>query len=353
MKSRCSRAQSSDFDRKHLVVFGVALILLAVLLGACAKSASYEKLVPAIYDVEGIERVAVAEFDGLEQSGRIVAAEIAEGIVEIGYYKLFERSELERILAEREFSQSDHVDPGTVSELKLAGVDALIFGAVDVYSIDDQTGVTKVERTVGSGEYRTVEKKDKDGEVEEVREEIMETILIDRGYIIREGTVGVTFRMANINTGEIVAVKTETAHFKKKRWRDEADKLPTKDELLDNLSQTVVRRFLNQIQPTLVKSAVNFESHSDSHTEMAIKYAQAGLWEKAKGEFRKATEENPSNPAVHYNMAITCNVLGLHEEAIVAIERAIELDPSSKYINTLAQFQIDWEDAGILDRQLH
>jgi tetratricopeptide (TPR) repeat protein len=332
----------------------VALTLIvAMLLGACTKSAYFEKMVPALYDVEGIDRVAVAEFDGLEQSGRIVAAEIAEGIVAMGYYKLFERSELQRILEEREFSQSEHVDPATVSELKLAGVDALIFGIVDVYSVDDQTGVTKVERKVGTGTYRVVEKEGEDGEVEEVREEIMETVLVDRGYIIREGTVGVTFRMANINTGEIVAVKTETAHFSKKKWRDEADKLPTKDEVLDGMSQTVVRRFLNQIQPTLVRKAVQFESHSDSHTEMAIKYAQAGLWEKAEREFSKAAQENPSQSAVHYNLAVTRNAIGMYQEAMTSIERAIELDPKSKYITMLAQFTTDLEEAGILERQLH
>jgi hypothetical protein len=46
----------------------------------------------------------------LEQSGQIIAAKIGEGIVDAGYYQLFERDKLGRILEEREFSQSEVVD---------------------------------------------------------------------------------------------------------------------------------------------------------------------------------------------------------------------------------------------------
>ena len=152
----------------------------------------------------------------LEQSGKIVGAKIAQGIVDTGYYKLFERDKLSRILEERKFNQSDVVAPATAAQLKLVGVDALIFGVVDAYNIDDQTGVSKIEKRIGTGEYRTVEKEGEDGTVEQAQEEIMKTVLIDRGYIIREGTLGVTFRMANISTGEIVAVETATAGFSQK-----------------------------------------------------------------------------------------------------------------------------------------
>jgi len=328
----------------------VVLVILGFLVG-CAKKAQFEKLVPAEIDIEGINRIAVADFDGLEQSGKIVAAKVAEGIVDAGHYKLFEREKLARILEEREFSKSDVVDQATASELKLAGVDALIFGVVDAYSVDEQTGVTKIEKKIGTGRYKTVEKEGKDGKVEKVQEEIKETVLIDRGYIIREGTIGVTFRMANINTGEIVAVETETANFSKKVWKDDATKLPTKDGILDDLSSKVVGRFLNKIQPRYVAQEVELESNKDSFTKLGIKYAQAGLWDKAEEAFKDAAKANPAEPKVHYNLGLIYNIQGKHQEAIKALERAIELNPKDKYINTLAQFRQDAEEAEILDRQ--
>ncbi|MBM3240024.1 hypothetical protein FJZ31_27370 [Candidatus Poribacteria bacterium] len=331
-------------------IIAVMLVIWWFQIG-CAKHAQFNKLVPAEIDIAGIQRVAVADFEGLEQSGKIVAAKIAEGIVDAGYYKLFEREKLSRIIEEREFSQSNVVDPTTVSQLKLVGVDALIFGVVDAYSIDEQTGVTKIEKKIGTGKYRTVEKEGKDGKVEKVQEEIKETVLVDRGYIIREGTIGVTFRMSNINTGQIVAVETETANFSKKAWQDEASELPSKDAILDDLSSLVVRRFLNKIQPRYVERAVEFESNKAPFTKVGIKYAQAGLWDKAEEAFKKAAEAAPADPKVHYNLAITYNVLSKHLEAIKALERAIELNPEKKYINTLAQFRQDVEEAEILDRQ--
>ena len=90
-----------------------ALLLFAVL--GCSKSAYYQTYVPSAADVSGIERVAVADFDGLERSGRIVALKLSEGIVDAGHFRLFERAELDRILAERDFNQSGVVDPTTVT----------------------------------------------------------------------------------------------------------------------------------------------------------------------------------------------------------------------------------------------
>ena len=328
-----------------------ALFLALTLLTGCAQVAYYEKMVPAETDVGQIDRVAVADFDGLQQSGRIVSAKISEGIVDAGYFKLLERQKLDRILQERDFSNSDYVDPSTVSDLKMLGVDALIFGVVDAYSVDDQTGVAKVERKVGTGEYRTVEKEGKDGKVETVQEEITETILVDRGYVIREGTMGVTFRMANINTGEVVAVKTETAHFSEKAWRDERNKLPMKDVILDDLASIVVHRFMRQIQPQFVSVKVEFEKNNNPLTKTGIKYAQAGLWDKAEETFRQAAESSAYEPSVFYNLAVTSNVLGKHQAAIRAIERAIELKPADKYINMMAQLRRDAQEADILEEQ--
>lgn len=331
-------------------IIAVMLPILMLQIG-CAKKAQFERLVPAEIDIEGIQRVAVADFDGLEQSGKIVAAKIGEGIVDAGYYKLFERDKLARILQEREFSQSEVVDQATVSQLKLVGVDALIFGVVDAYSVDEQTGVSKIETKIGTGEYRTVEKKGKEDKVEKVQEEIKKTVLIDRGYIIREGTIGVTFRMANINTGQIVAVETETANFSKKTWEDEANKLPSKDAILADLSSEVVKRFLNKIQPRYVEQGVEFESNDSPFTKLGIKYAQAGLWDKAEDAFKKAAEATPAESKIHYNLGITYNVLGKHQEAISSLERALTLDPKDKYINTLARFRQDAEEADILEKQ--
>jgi tetratricopeptide (TPR) repeat protein len=311
-------------------------LLLAGLLG-CTKAAYYQVYVPPAANVAGIDRVAIADFDGLQRSGRIIAAKLSEGIVDAGQFQLLERDKLDRILAERDFNQSGYVDPATVSDLKLLGVDALIFGVVDAYSVDQQTGITKVETEVGTGKYREVQREGEKGETETVREEIKKTVLIDRGYVLREGTVAVTFRMANINTGEIVAIKTETANFSKKAWRGETNQLPSKDAILDDLASTVTARFLHQIHPSTITRRVTFEENDVPSTKVGISYAQAGLWDKAYDAMSQAVRDAPWDPTAHFNLAVVCDVLGKSQEAMASIERAIELDPKDKYLHWLAQ----------------
>lgn len=326
--------------RASLVLPFFALLLC---LGCSNRATYYYETLPPAADVGDVERIAVADFQGLERSGRIIGSKIAEGIVDAGYYRLYERSELDRILDEKEFNQSEWVDPATVSDLKLAGVDALIFGVVDAYNIDSQTGVEKVEREVKSGRTRKVEREGKNGEIEIVEEDILETILVERPYTLREGTLAVTFRLANINSGQIVAIKTETASFSQRRWHDEARRLPNKDEILEGLAESVCDRFLGQIHPRTVAYRVEFEENEAPATELGISYARNGLWEEAQRAFRQAAHAYPNDASAQYNFALAANVLGNEFEAEQAVQKAIHLDPQDKYMRLLASIrQGDW-----------
>lgn len=328
------------------------LVLIPALLAACgAPVARYQAVLPAEVDVGAIQRVAVADFDGLPQTGALVAAKITQGLVDGGRFQTFERSKLEDLLGERDFQKSDNVDPATATRLKLAGVDALVFGSVDVYSVDDQTGVTKVTTEVGTGEYETTQEKGRDGKVHEVKTEIKKTVLVDRGYVLREGTMGVTFRMANVGTGEIVAIRTETVNFSQRCWSDERQNLPTKDAVLDDLASRVSARFLARIQPQTVVRSVAFEKNDDPNTEVGIRYAQAGLWDKAAGALRSVAVASPSVASAHYNLGLTYDALGDHDAAIDSIERAIALEPKDKYIHALAALRRSAEDSEALRQQ--
>ncbi|GJM44629.1 MAG: hypothetical protein DHS20C21_14710 [Gemmatimonadota bacterium] len=329
----------------------LALFAQTHLAGCSAPTARFQVRLPAEIDVGDIERVAVADFDGLQQSGLLVAAKLTEGIVSNGRFQMFEREKLQDILSEREFSRSDHVDPATAHQLKLAGVDALIFGVVDVYSVDDQTGITKVEKKVSTGEYETVQENDGQGSTREVQKEIVETVLVDRGHVIREGTMGVTFRMASVNTGQIVAIKAETVHFSQKVWEDERQDLPAKEMILESLSREVAQRFLRQIQPQVVMRTARFENNEAAETEVGIKYAKAGLWDKAALSLRSVAVAIPTTASAHYNLGLAYDALGQHGSAADSIERAIQLDPKDRYIQVLAQVRRNAQDTAVLRNQ--
>ncbi len=322
-------------------------VALGVLLVGCASPrAAFQIRLPAEIDVGDIDRVAVAEFDGLHDTGRLVSATLTEGIVEAGRFRIFEREKLEEILDERDFSHSAVVDPETASELLLVGVDALIFGVVDAYGVDDQTGITQVETVVSTGETETVVEEGEDGELHEVTRDVTKTVYVDRKYVLREGTMGVTFRMADIHTGEIVAIKAETAHFSERAWAEDRRSLPAKDVILDRLARDVCGRFLRQIQPRWVARHVAFEKNDIPETEVGIRYAQSGLWDDAGDAFRQAVATHPSEPTARYNLGLAWYAAGDYRAAAGEIEHAIALDPKDTYIRTLARVRSDAAEVG-------
>ena len=328
--------------KKSMWIFGVALL---VILG-CAKKVLVDKRMPAQLDIQGIEKVAVADFDGLYHSGRIISSKVAAGIVDAGHYRLFEREKFAEILAEHDLYDKDvGIDPATTRKLRLHGVDALIFGVVDAYNITDQRGTSVAEKKVGTGRYRKAEYKDpKTGETKYREEEIMKTVLWNRPYIVREGTLGVTFRMANVSTGEIVAVEAMTSNFAKKAWEDQISRnLPSREEILDNLASEVVQRFLHKVQPYTIRARIEFEKMGGSHNKLAIVYAKNGLWDKALAEFNLARQEKEDNPSAHYNLAMVYYVLGNHGKALTLVEKAITLKPKEKYIEALGMIRRDME----------
>ncbi len=320
----------------------LALMVLAALC-ACTSTqrVSHTVVVPAQMAVPTeVSRVAVARFDGLEQTGTLIANKVAAGLVAAGRYRVYERAKVDEILGEHAFNRSGVVDPSTIRDLKLAGVDALIFGIVDVFSIEDQRGTNRTTRSVGTGEYRTVEEKHpRTGEVTTRQEEIMRTESWNRPTVLRMGTMGVTFRMTDISTGEIMAVEAMTANFRQECWADIRDTRATKDEILDQLSTEVTARFLNKIQPHDASLSIVFENSGNSRTAIGLHYVANKLWTRALGEFDAAMRAEPSEPSGPYNVAMAHFALGHYTEAMAFLEQAIALEPKSRYIQAMAMVE--------------
>jgi curli biogenesis system outer membrane secretion channel CsgG len=96
--------------------------------------------------------VAVANFDYGTVSGNIFQVmggnvDVGKGIADIlvnrlvngGTYRVIERKEIDRIVAEQNFSNSDRVDPQTAAKLgRILGVDAIIIGSITQFGRDDR-----------------------------------------------------------------------------------------------------------------------------------------------------------------------------------------------------------------------
>ena len=84
------------------------------------------------FDFTQIKRVAVLSFKDptyTQSEGSMVAELFVKYMLDLGY-NVIERDQLDAILKEKQLSESSLVDPMTVRQLKLSGIDAIITGTI-------------------------------------------------------------------------------------------------------------------------------------------------------------------------------------------------------------------------------
>jgi curli biogenesis system outer membrane secretion channel CsgG len=98
------------------------------------------------------KRVAVMNFDyaavttsvtqlwGTNQDvGKGIADMLVDRLVNDGVYSVIERKQLDKILAEQNFSNSDRADPATAAKIgRILGLDAIIIGSITQFGRDDK-----------------------------------------------------------------------------------------------------------------------------------------------------------------------------------------------------------------------
>jgi len=176
----------------------ISLFLLVAAV-ACAPAPAQDTTAPpaAAATAPGAKRlVTVMNFDyGTVQSyvqqifgsnqdiGKGISDMLVDKLLKDGKYRLVERSALDKILAEQNFSNSDRADSNTAAKIgKVLGVDAIIIGSITQFGRDDQ------HTNVGGGGYG-----------------LGRFGLGGVGTSKAKAVVGITARVINVSTGEILA----------------------------------------------------------------------------------------------------------------------------------------------------
>src|SRR5579864_234381 len=147
------------------------------------------------------KRVAVMNFDygavtasvtqlfGTNQDiGKGIADMLVDRLVSDGTYSVIERKELDKIIAEQNFSNSDRADASSAAKIaRILGVDAIIIGSITQFGRDDKS------TNVGGGAIGGLAGRYGLGGV---------------GRRESKAVVNITARLINVETGEILASAT-------------------------------------------------------------------------------------------------------------------------------------------------
>jgi len=167
------------------------LLLTGVLfsLAIPAGLAQHKKRVAVLnFDYATVQSSSSAIFGTNVDIGKGISDLLVQQLVTDAKYSLIERNAIDKILSEQNFANSDRVDSSTAAKIgKILGVDAVIMGSITQFGRDDQN------KTYGGGAVGGLTSKFGLGGVQK-RE--------------AKAVVGVTARMVDTTTGEILAAVT-------------------------------------------------------------------------------------------------------------------------------------------------
>jgi len=334
----------------------VFLIILGLMVAGCSKKVLINVKKPAQYNVSDIKRVAVLDFNGPGESGRVVAGKFTNKLWRTQYFSVMERQELQKILEEHALQMSGVIDDSTVVEFgRILGVDGLFVGDVTSYSVSEKRGSDRVKEKVWKGEYEKDDKGnfiyEKSSSGKKVKKKKYVEEFVRRSYINQSANVGVSFRLISVKTGEIRAGDSNSRSYSQKYYLHKS-KVPPKEGVLENLSDQVLDKFIPLITPYNVRVTKTFEEDNDA-IDLGIDFAQKNLWDKARDIWQAEIQKDPANSAAHYNLGIAYEVFGELDKAEQHYDQALSIEPKELYMEALSGIRQRKVEQQKLMEQLH
>src|ERR1700730_6542731 len=168
----------------------VRFLRFALILFVIANPCFAQKKRVAVLNFEyGTVRSSTQAIFGTDQDvGKGISDMLVQKLVQDGKYSVIERNALDKVLGEQNFSNSDRADATTAAKIgRILGVDAIIIGSITQFGRDDQ------HTNIGAGGYGGYGSKLGIGGI---------------GTKKSKAVVGITARLVNTTTGEILAAVT-------------------------------------------------------------------------------------------------------------------------------------------------
>ena len=118
----------------------IAGFMMCLTLVAAASAQQRKRVAVMDFDY-GTVRTSVAALFGTDQDvGKGITDLIVDKLVNDGVYSVIERKQLDKIIKEQNFSNSDRADPASAAKIaRILGVDAIIVGSITQFGRDDKS----------------------------------------------------------------------------------------------------------------------------------------------------------------------------------------------------------------------
>jgi len=314
------------------------LIVAITLLGAggCAPRARLLVLRPAELDLPGVARIAVVDFQGEGESGKIARAALLAQLSENRHFALVDQAELARV--QPAAFQADGTDESlAVQAARDLGVDAVLAGQVVSYNVDDQVQQDHHIAIGGGGAAKSSGSKAGGFGIG------FDTNTLHQ----REASVSLAFKLIDARSGEVLAAR-QASHTFQGRIVNGQGEMPGREKVLNDLlahcSRDVVAMIAPHYVPVEVVLARQYWGNGLSDLRHGNDLAKRGDWTAAEAAWSAALERNPRNHAAHHNLALASEVKGDYAAARKHLDQAIEAYAASLYHETRTRIAISERD---------
>jgi curli biogenesis system outer membrane secretion channel CsgG len=115
------------------------LAALVLMLTAVSQAQQKKRVAVMNFDYATVSTSVQQIFGSNQDVGKGIADLLVDKLVSNGVYSVIERKQLDKIIAEQNFSNSDRADPASAAKIaRILGVDAIIIGSITQFGRDDR-----------------------------------------------------------------------------------------------------------------------------------------------------------------------------------------------------------------------
>ncbi|HNH31906.1 MAG TPA: CsgG/HfaB family protein [bacterium] len=228
--------------------------------------------------------------------------------VKTNIFTVVERSKIQQLLKEQNFSMTDAVDANQAAQVgKLLGVDAIITGSVD-YSFTDTPEEFKSKKKNGS---------------------------VKINYkLTRSVAVSAKMKIISVATGEILGNSDKEYKNSDAKMDEERSGIKSVEALVDECLKPMAGELVTYFSPQFILNKYKLQKikvkEFKKQAEEAGDFFEKGDLNRAYPVYKAVADADPYNASALYNLGLIYDMVGDFEQSYACLKNAYELEPKEE-----------------------